>query len=132
MIDEIMQVIPHFYTLGLQCEILKNYSNDTVILVDDIPGLLLVDEERKYLNLVSLANDEDDDVICDIENPASVNLTVRGTKFTTAKKAAVLVSSTAGAVITASKQKQAQQQFSLCLPLPFKANGRDIEFFPAS
>lgn len=53
-------------------EILKNYSDDTVILVDDIPGLLLVDEERKYLNLVSLANDEDDDVICDIENSASV------------------------------------------------------------
>lgn len=72
MIEEIMQVIPHFYTVGMLREILKNYSNDTVILVDDIPGLLLVDEERKYLNLVSLANDEDDDVICDIENPASV------------------------------------------------------------
>ena len=71
MIEEIMQVIPHFYTVGMLREILKNYSDDTVILVDDIPGLLLVDEERKYLNLVSLANDEDD-VICDIENPASV------------------------------------------------------------
>ena len=37
-----------------------------------------------------------------IDAPASVNLTVDGTKFNTAKKAAVLVSSTAGAAITAS------------------------------
>ena len=36
-----------------------------------------------------------------IDAPASVKLTVNGTKFNTAKKAAVLVSSTAGAVITA-------------------------------
>ena len=37
-----------------------------------------------------------------IDNPASINLTVNGTVFNTAKKAAVLVTSTAGAQITAT------------------------------
>ena len=61
-----------FYTVGMLRELLKNYPDDTTVMVEDTPGLFLLDEERQHINLCSLDYGHDDYPALDIESPAMV------------------------------------------------------------
>ena len=48
------QEIPMFHTVGMLREILKNYSDDTPLLVYRAPGLVFFDEEGQYIDLQNM------------------------------------------------------------------------------
>ena len=52
------QEIPMFHTVGMLREILKNYSDDTPILVYQAPGLVFF-EEGQYIDLRNIFPEED-------------------------------------------------------------------------
>lgn len=62
-----------FYTVGMLRETLQNYPDDTPISVNDLPGLIITDEERKYINIVNLADGDSDDVIYQNQIPATMS-----------------------------------------------------------
>ena len=53
------QEIPMFHTVGMLREILKNYSDDTPLLVYQAPGLVFFDEEGQYIDLRNVFPEED-------------------------------------------------------------------------
>lgn len=53
------QEIPMFHTVGMLREILKNYSDDTPILVYQAPGLVFFEEEGQYIDLRNVFPEED-------------------------------------------------------------------------
>ena len=53
------QEIPMFHTVGMLREILKNYSEDTPLLVYQSPGLVFFDEEGQYIDLRNVFPEED-------------------------------------------------------------------------
>ena len=53
------QEIPMFHTVGMLREILKNYSDDTPLLVYQGPGLVFFDEEGQYIDLRNGFPEED-------------------------------------------------------------------------
>ena len=61
-----------FVTVGELREFLKNYPDDTTLMVEDIPGLFIADEERQYINLCRIEYGDDDYPVSDIESPAMV------------------------------------------------------------
>ena len=48
---------PMFYTVGMLREILKNYSDDTPLYVGEAPGLVLFDEEQRWIDLRNTGSD---------------------------------------------------------------------------
>ena len=48
------QEIPMFHTVGMLREILKNYSDDTPLYVEQNPGLVFFDEEQRWIELQSI------------------------------------------------------------------------------
>ena len=48
------QEIPMFHTVGMLREILKNYSDDTPLYVEQSPGLVFFDEEQRWIELQSI------------------------------------------------------------------------------
>ena len=48
------QEIPTFYAVGMLREVLKNYSDDTPLYVEQSPGLVFFDEEQRWIELQSL------------------------------------------------------------------------------
>lgn len=68
-----LQVYPRFYTVGMLRELLKNYPDDTPLLVNYMPGILIEDDEDQSLNLdCSGGYDDGSEIIWDIEDPAMV------------------------------------------------------------
>ena len=57
---DFVQEIPMYYTVGMLCEILKNYSADTTLYVDRTPGLVFFDEEQRWVELRNMECDWDD------------------------------------------------------------------------
>ena len=51
------QESPMFYTVGMLREILKNYPDDTSIYVGEAPGLVLFDEEQRWIDLRNIGSD---------------------------------------------------------------------------
>ena len=72
MYDTALQEIPIFHTVGMLRELLKNYPDNTTVLVDGIPGLFFSDEEGRYINLSNLDSGEDDYTVWDAESPATM------------------------------------------------------------
>jgi hypothetical protein len=48
-----------FHTVGMLREILKNYSEDTPLLVYQAPGLVFFDEEGQCIDLRNIFPEED-------------------------------------------------------------------------
>lgn len=48
-----------FHTVGMLREILKNYPNDTPLLVYHAPGLVFFDEEGQYIDFRNIFPEED-------------------------------------------------------------------------
>ena len=48
------QEIPMFYTVGMLRGILKNYPDDTSLYVGEAPGLVVFDEEQRWIALQSI------------------------------------------------------------------------------
>lgn len=48
---DFVQEIPMFHTVGMLREILKNYPDDTPLLVYQAPGLVFFEEEGQYIDL---------------------------------------------------------------------------------
>ena len=49
-----------FYNVGMLREILKNYPDDISLYVGEAPGLVLFDEEQRWINLRNTSSDWDD------------------------------------------------------------------------
>lgn len=73
MYDTALQEIPMFHTVGMLRELLKNYPDNTTVLVDSVPGLFFPDEEGRYINLSNLDSGNDNCTVWDIESPAIVS-----------------------------------------------------------
>ena len=63
-----------FYTIGMLRELIKIYPDNTPILVEGTPGLFLLDEDGRYINLCSLDGGADTYPESDIESPAMVRV----------------------------------------------------------
>lgn len=53
---ELEETIPFFTTVGALRELLKKYSDDTLITICGTPGLFYADEERKSILLETMDN----------------------------------------------------------------------------
>ena len=68
-----LQVYPRFYTVGMLRELLKHYPDNTPLTINNMPGLLIEDEEFQEIELGCVGGfDDGSEVIWDIEDPAMV------------------------------------------------------------